>query len=403
MRLNARYLRIACGLAGLLGINAASAEISNNTVKIGILSDFTGTTASWGGRGSVVATQMAVEEFQAAHPNLPYKIKFVQGDFQQKPDLAVAIAQKWMAEGVNVIIDMPQSATAIAINNLVKNTDVAALYNGSGHKDLVRSECNANMSHWTFDQFSVTKPTIDALTKGGKTWYFITVDTAGGKFQEDIARDLVGAGGGKIVGAIRNPTGTADFSSILLQAQGSKADVIGIIQGGAESVAIFKQAQEFGVARRQTLANMLALIPDIKGMGLAVAKNQILTEAFYWDTDDNTRAFARRFMERNGGNAPTSVQAGAYSAVTHYLKAVDALQSTSGPDVIAKMKQTPVADQAFSHSYLRADGRLVHDHVLVQVKAPGESKGVWDVYKVLRVVPGDEAFRPASKECSLIN
>lgn len=394
---------IVLALATTLALNAAHAEIPNNTIKIGVLSDFSGSTSSWGGKGSVVAVEMAIAEFKRDHPGAGYKFEIVQGDFQQKPDLATSIARKWMTEGVNAIVDMPQSATALAINSLVKGTSVAALFNSAAHMDLVTKACNANMVHWTYDQNSLTKPTMTSLTQGGKTWYFVTVDTAGGQALENGAREFIIAAGGKIIGQVRNPTGTTDFSSLLLQAQASKADVIGVVQGGAESVAIFKQAQEFGIPQRQAMANVLALIPDIKAMGLAVAQKQVLTEAFYWDTDDNTRAFSKRFAERFNGTVPTSVQAGAYSVVTHYLKAVDAAQSTDAPVVIAKMKELPVSDQAFSNSKLRIDGRLTHDHVLVQVKSPSESKSAWDLYKVLRVIPGEEAFRPPSKECPLVH
>ncbi len=255
---------------------------------------------------------------------------------------------------------------------------------------------------WTYDQYSVATPTFATLAKGGK-WFFVLQDSLTGIAFEAIARQAIAASGGTVVGVVRTATGTPDFSSPLVEAQTSGADAIVLAEGGFDLINALKQAQEFGITRQgQKLALPFALLTDIQGLGLAAAQGLVLTEAFYWDLDDGTRRFSARFAARNKGKPPTSVQAGAYSAVLHYLKGVAAANSINAVDVIAKMKEMPVSDDAFGEGTLRQDGRMVHDMVLVEVKTPTESKGAWDLYKVLRRIPGSEAFRPPSKECALV-
>jgi len=379
------------------------AQAPQNKLKIGVLSDFSGAYSAWGGKGSVLAAEMAVEDYKKANPKFAYQVEIVSADFQLKPDLAVAIAKKWMEEGVNAIMDIPLTAAALAVNGVVKGSAVAALMNGTASNDLVVKNCSPNMVHWTYDQYSIGNPTVQALSKGGKSWFFITVDSIGGAALESGARQLIAAAGGKVSGAVKNATGISDFSGQLVQAQASKADVIALAQGGSDTTNALKQAQEFGIlAGGQKIAILWGLVTDIHGMGLPVAQGLTFTEAFYWDADDNTRAFSKRFSDRYGGKVPTSVQAGAYSVLTHYLKGVDAAKSSAAPVVIAKMKELPVSDLALGKGTLRADGRMVHDEFLVQVKTPAESKGAWDLYKILRRLPGEEVFRPMSKECPLV-
>ncbi|MFM0757320.1 ABC transporter substrate-binding protein [Paraburkholderia strydomiana] len=397
--------RILFGVAVSLICATAVAQTPTNTVKIGVLSDFSGVFSAWGGQGSVVATDMAIEDFRKANPGFPYQIQVVQGDFQLKPDLAVAITKKWMDEGVSAIVDVPISAAALAVADQVKGTKVAALMSGPAANDLVVKHCSPNMVHWTYDQYSLGSQTAKTMIeRGGKSWFFITQDSVGGLALENGARPLISAAGGKILGSIKNPVGQSDFSSQLLQAQASNADVIAINQGGSDTVNAVKQAREFGIkGNGQKLVLTWAQLTDIKGMGLGIAQGLVFSEAFYWDTNDSTRAFSKRFAARYDGRMPTAVQAGAYSVVLHYLKGVAAAKSSEAPAVIAAMKSIPVSDDAFGHGVLRDDGRMVHDVLVVQVKEPGMSKGSWDLYKVLKVVPGKDAFRPASRECSLVH
>lgn len=397
-----KALILAAGIAAAVTGMAVPA-LANDTVKIGVLSDFTGPYAAWGAEGSVLAAEMAVEDFTKTNPDFPYEIEVISADFGLKADNAVAIAQKWEAEGVNAIIDIPHSPSALAVNAVVRGSETALLISGSAHNDLTTTECSPNMVHWTYDQQSLTKPTAHVMSEGGKSWFFITVDAAGGVAVENSAREIIDAAGGETLGSIKTPPNNSDFSSALLMAQASQADIIAIAQGGSDTVNAVKQAQEFGIGQDgQKLVLLFVIITDIEAMGLATAQGLNFTEAFYWDSNDGTRDFSKRFAERYNGKVPTSVQAGAYSVVTHYLKGVQAASSTSGPVVIAKMKEIPVSDIAFGEGKLRVDGRMVHDHVLVEVKSPDKSTGPWDFYKIVRHIPGDEAFRPMSTECPLV-
>jgi branched-chain amino acid transport system substrate-binding protein len=370
-------------------------------LRLGVLSDFSGPYSSWGGKGSVVATEMAVEEFKAAQPGFPFKVEVISADFALKPDNAVTIAREWISQGIDAILDIPHTASALAVNGLIRGTKAAALITGSAGDDLVTKDCSPNMVQWTYDQYSLGTPTFATVAKGGR-WFFILQDSLPGQAFEAIARRAIDSSGGTVIGVVRTPTGTPDFAGPLVQAQTSGADAIVLGEGGNDLVNALKQASEFGIREQgQRIGIPFAVLPDIQALGLMVTQGLIFTEAFYWDLDEGTRQFSSRFAKRFG-RPPTSLQAGAYSATLHYLKAVAASNSTAGPEVVARMKAIPVSDEAFGQARVREDGRMVHDMVLVQVKKPGEAKGEWDLYDVLRRIPGAEAFRPASKVCSLV-
>lgn len=387
----------AASIGAFAGARAEDAPV----ITIGVLSDFSGPYSSWGGNGSILAAQMAAEEFAQAHPGFSYRVKVISADFALKPDVAVSITRQWIDQGVNAILEVPHSASALAVAGLVKGTKVAALLTGAASDDLVTKNCSENMVQWTYDQYSVATPTFQALAKGGK-WFFILQDSLPGKAFEGIATRGITATGGKILGTVRTPTGTPDFASPLVEAQTSGADAIVLAEGGVDLINSLKQAQEFGIMKQgQKIALPFVLLPDVYALGLATAQGLTFTEAFYWDLDEGTRRFSARFTPRNGGKAPTAVQAGAYSATLHYLAGVAAAKSTDGPAVIAKMRGLPIVDDAFGRGTLRPDGRMVHDMVLVEVKTPQQSTGPWDLYTVLRRIPGDQAFRPMSSECAL--
>ena len=398
--LTRRAALAALGAAPVLLRGTARAQAPMLT--LGVLSDFSGAYSSWGGKGSVVATEMAIQEFKAAQPGFPYKVDVISADFVLKPDNAVTIGREWISRGVNAILDIPHTASALAVNGLVRGTDTAALITGSAGDDLVTRDCSPNMVQWTYDQHSVATPTFATVAKGGK-WFFIMQDSLPGQAFEAIARRAIDATGGKVLGLVRTPSGTPDFAGPIVQAQASGADAIVLVEGGVDFVNAIKQASEFGVREQgQKIAVPFAVLPDIQALGLSAAQGLIFTEAFYWDLDDGTRRFSARFAQRFG-RPPTSLQAGAYSATLHYLKAVAAGSSAKGPEVVARMKAIPVSDDAFGQATLREDGRMVHDMVLVQVKKPGEAKGEWDLYDVLRRIPGAEAFRPPSSACALVS
>jgi len=398
-------LAICGGALAIMICGAAHAEISGGIIRIGVLTDLSGPFSAWAGQGSVVAAQMAADDFVKERGELPYKIEIISADFQLKADIATAITRRWISEGVDAIVDVPQSGAALAVNGLIKGSSAALLITGAQHDDLTTSECSPNTAHWTFDSSSLTKTTVAALAAdGANSWFFVTVNLAGGQSMEGVARAAIDSTGGKTVGGVRTPPNAPDFASFLLQATSSKAKTIGIIQGGGDLVNVLKQTSEFGAgAGGQRLAVMFAQLTDIKAIGLSLAQGLIFTEAFYWDIDEGKRSFAKRFADHNGNNYPTAVQAGAYSAVLHYLRAVEATRSDNGPIVVARMKELPVTDPVFGPGTLRPDGWMVHDMYLVEVKTPRESNAPWDLYKVLQKVPGDHAFRSISTSCDLVS
>lgn len=379
----------------LLTMTAAFAQVSGDVVKIGVLNDQSGVYADLAGPGSVTAAKMAVEDFGGKVLGKPIEVIFA--DHQNKPDVATPIVNQWIdVDNVDVVVDVPTSSVALAVQEITKNKNRVHLNSTAGTSDLTGKACSPTGIHWTYDTYALANSTGRALTKdGGNTWFFIVADYAFGHALEKDTAAAVTSQGGKVVGSVNTPFPNQDFSSFLLQAQASGAKVIGLANAGGDMINAVKQAQEFGItASGQRLAGLLVFITDIHSLGLPVTQGLVLTTGFYWDRDDATRAWSKRFAERNGGRMPTMVQAGVYSAVMHYLAAIKTAGTDEAKAVVAKMKETPVNDFFAQNGRIRADGRMVHDMYLVQVKKPEESKYPWDYYKILRVVPGDEAFRP---------
>jgi branched-chain amino acid transport system substrate-binding protein len=396
--------KLLAGAAALALSAGANAQISGNVVKIGVMNDQSGTYADIAGPGSTLAAKMAVEDFKAKEKGLNVEVVFA--DHQNKPDVGSQIANKWYdADGVDVIVDVPTSSVALAINQITKDKGKAFLVSGAATSDLTGKSCSPNTIHWTYDTWMLANGTGNAIVKtGGNTWFFLTADYAFGHALERDTEAAVIKAGGKVLGKVRHPFPSSDFSSFLLQAQASKAKVIGLANAGADTTNAIKQAAEFGIVKGgQNLAGMLVFLSDVHGLGLEKAQGLIFTEAWYWDLNDQTRAWTKRFVAQNGGKYPTMVHAGVYSAVFHYLKAVAALKSDDGTKVIAKMKEMPTDDPLFGKGTIRADGRKIHPAYLVEVKKPSESKGPYDYYKVRATIPADEAFRPmAEGDCPLV-
>jgi branched-chain amino acid transport system substrate-binding protein len=402
MKLKLKALAAAAALA--LGAGAAQAQISGNVVKIGVLNDQSSLYADLSGQGSVVAARMAIEDFKAKEKGLNVEVIFA--DHQNKPDVGSQIANKWYdSEGVDVIVDVPNSAVSLAVNQITKDKKKAFLVSGAASSDLSGKACSPNTIHWTYDTWMLANGTGKAIVKtGGDSWFFLTADYAFGHALERDTEAVVLKSGGKVNGKVRAPLNTQDFSSFLLQAQSSKAKIIGLANAGGDTINSIKQAAEFGIVKGgQNLAGLLVFITDVHGLGLDKAQGLIFTETFYWDLNDQTRAFTKRFAAANGGKYPSMVQAGVYSAVLHYLKAVAALKSDDGTKVIEQMKKTPTDDPLFGKGEVRADGRKIHPAYLVEVKKPSESKGPYDYYKIRATIPANEAFRPIGEgDCPLV-
>lgn len=395
-----KFLLLAMGLVAF----ATGAQAQDLNIKIGVLNDRSGTYADLSGEGSVVAARMALEEFDAAGKGM--NVEIVSADHQNKPDIASNIARQWIdEEGVDVIADVPTSSAALAVNEIVREKDKIFLISGAASSDLTGEKCSPNTAHWTYDTWSLAHGTGEAMVQeGGDTWFFLTADYAFGHALERDTSAVVEASGGKVLGAVRHPFPGQDFSSFLLQAQSSGAKVIGLANAGADTTNAIKQAHEFGITQGgQNLAGLLIFITDVHALGLETAQGLVLTEAFYWDTNDETRAWSKRFHEQHGA-MPTMVHAGVYSAVLHYLKAVQAAGTKDSQAVMAKMKEMPSQDPVFGAGQLRKDGRHVHDMYLFQVKSPAESTGAWDYYQVLTSIPADRAFRPMEEgKCPLVS
>src|SRR5438874_2519478 len=397
-----RVLALLAAVA--LAVGPAHAQISDGVVKIGVLNDQSGAYADITGPGSVVAARMAVEDFGAAKKGL--KVEIVVADHLNKPDVGSSIARQWYdAEKVDVIVDVPTSSVALAINQITRDKGKAFLVSGAATSDLTGKACSPNTIHWTYDTWALANGTGNAIVKtGGDTWFFLTADYAFGHALERDTEAVVVKNGGKVLGKVRQPFPTADFSSFLLQAQASKAKIIGLANAGADTTNAIKQGAEFGIVKGgQQFAGLLVFISDVHALSLEKANGLVLTEAFYWDLNDKTRAWSKRFAEKQHGAMPTMVQAGVYSAVLHYLKAVEALKSDDGTKVIAKMKEMPTDDPLFGKGVVRADGRKIHPMYLFEVKKPAEAKGPWDYYKVRATIPAEQAFRPLDQgECPLV-
>jgi len=397
-----KFLMSAAALALMTG--AAQAQISDDVVKIGVLTDMSGTYSDLSGQGAVEAVKLAVEEFGGTVAGK--KIEVIFADHQNKADIGANITNQWIdQEKVDVVVDVVTSSVALAVQEITKNKNRVHLNSSAGSSELTSKACSPTGIHWTYDTYAMANGTGSAMVKnGGTSWYFLTADYAFGHALEKDTSNAVTSGGGKVLGSVKHPFPSQDFSSFLLQAQGSGAKVIGLANAGNDTINAIKQASEFGITQGgQSLAGLLVFISDIHSLGLKTAQGLVLTTGYYWDMDDKTRAFAKKFGERMKGRMPTMAQAGDYSATLHYLKAVQAAGTDEAKAVVAKMREMPVEDAFARNGKIRADGRMVHDMYLVQVKTPEESKGPWDYYKILRTIPGDEAFRPLEKgDCPLV-
>jgi branched-chain amino acid transport system substrate-binding protein len=392
------------GVAALaLTAGGAQAQISDNVVKIGIMTDLSGLYADLSGKGSIEAARMAVADFGGKVKGVP--IEIVSGDHQNKPDVASTMARQWYdVDHVDMITDLVTSSTALAVREISRERKKVDMVVTAASSDLTGKACSPTGIHYAYDTYSLAKGTGAAtVATGGDTWFFITADYAFGHALERDTAAFVTKAGGKVLGAVRAPINTSDFSSFLLQAQGSKAKVIGLANAGGDTINSIKQANEFGITKGgQSLAGLLIFDSDIHSLGLATAKGLVMTTGFYWDRTDETRAFAKRFNEKMG-SMPGMAHAGVYSAITHYLKAIDAAGSDDSEKTMAKMREIPVNDFFAKGGKIREDGRMVHDMYLMQVKTPEESKYPWDYLKLLKTIPGDEAFRPLSEgECPLV-
>lgn len=403
-KLKTTLAALAAAAIAALGSAGAQAQISDGTIKIGVMNDMSGLYADIAGPGSVTAARMAVEDFGAARKGM--KVEIVSADHQNKPDVGSTVARTWIdVDKVDAIVDVPTSSVALAINQIVRDKNKVFLNSGAASSDLTGKACSPNTVHWTYDTWMLANGTGSAIVKtGGDSWFFLTADYAFGHALERDTEAAVLKGGGKVLGKVRHPFPGQDFSSFLLQAQASKAKVIALANAGGDTINSIKQASEFGITRGgQSLAGMLMFITDVHALGLNTAQGLIFTETFYWDLNDQTRAWTKRFAAANGGKYPSMVQAGVYASVLHYLKAVEAAKTDDGLKVVAQMKAMPTDDPLFGKGSIRVDGRKIHPAYLVEVKKPSESKGPYDYYKIRATIPADQAFRPlADGGCSLV-
>ena len=391
----------------LVFAGAAFAQTLDKVVKVGSLGDQSGLYADIGGPGSSVAAQMAIDDSGLLAKG--WKIELISADHQNKPDVGVNIGKQWIdVEKVDVFVDLASSGVGLAIANLAKEKNVVNLNSGSASSDLTGAQCSPNTIHWVYDTWMLANGTGKALVKsGGDSWFFLTADYAFGHALERDTAAVVTANGGKVLGGVKHPLNNADFSSFLLQAQSSKAKIIGLANAGGDTTNSIKQAAEFGIVKGgQKLAALLLFLTDVKAIGLETAQGLNFTETFYWDMDDKTRAFSKRFSDKMKNNAPpTMVQAGVYAGVRHYLKTLEALGGNphDGVKVVEKMKSLPTEDDLFGKGEIQPNGRTIHSAYLFEVKKPSESKGPWDFYKLVGTVPGDQAFTPLSEsKCALL-
>jgi branched-chain amino acid transport system substrate-binding protein len=378
------------------GLSARAAE--DKPLRLGVLTDMSSLYADITGPGSVVGAKMAVEDFLASSHKMKRPIEVVSGDHMNKADLGANIAREWIdRDGVDVIIDVPNSSVALAVRNVVQQKNKAILVSGASSSDLTGKACSPNLVHWSYDTYALSTGTARAVVaEGGKTWFTLTADYAFGHAMEHEVRTIVQKLGGTVVGGVRAPINTQDFSSFLLQAQASKAQIIALINAGGDTINSIKQSVEFGIAKggQRVVATVLYL-SDVHSLGLNTAQGLQFTESFYWDLNEGTRAWAKRFAPRNNGHYPTAMQAGVYGATLHYLKAVDALgESADGKAVVQEMKKLPTDDPLFGKGTIRVDGRKLHNMYLFEVKKPAESKYPWDYYKLIKTIPPSEAWRP---------
>jgi branched-chain amino acid transport system substrate-binding protein len=398
-----RLAGFAATAAALMMSAAAQAQISDDTVKIGVMNDMSGLYADISGQGSVEAARLAIAEFGGTVNGK--KIELVSADHQNKPDVGGAIARQWYDnDKVDAIVDVPTSSVALAVQDVARERKKMFLISGAASSDLTGKACSPTGIHWTYDTIALANGTGSAVVKaGGDSWFFITADYAFGHALERDTAAVVTASGGKVLGQVRVPLNTPDFSSYLLQAQASKAKIVGLANAGGDTINSIKQAAEFGLVEGgQKLAGLLVFVTDIHSLGLKTANGLQLTEAFYWDQTDETRTWSKRFMEKIN-HAPTMVQAGVYGAVMHYLNAIKALGSDDGLTVVKKMKETPINDFMTKNGKILENGRVIRDMYLFEVKKPADSKGPWDYYNQISTIPGEQAFkRPGGNECPLV-
>jgi branched-chain amino acid transport system substrate-binding protein len=381
-------------LAGALGCSAAQAQISDGVIKIGVLNDMSGLYSDIGGKGAVVAAQMAADD---AGGTPGARVEIVFADHLNKADVGASIARQWLdVDHVDAIVDVPTSSVALAVQDIVRARKRILMVSGGGSSDLTGKACSPYGFHWTYDTYALSHGTGSEMTKqGADTWFFITADYAFGHALERDTADAVKAAGGKVIGAVRAPLNTQDFSSFLLQAQASKAKVIGLANAGGDTINAIKQAAEFGIVTGgQRLAGLLVFLTDIHSLGLKMTQGLTITSAWYWDKDDASRAFARRFMEKNRGVPPSYTQAGTYSAVSHYLKAIKAIGSDDADKVSAQMRSTKINDFMTKDGWIREDGRIMRDMYLERVKSPDESKYPFDYLDIMATIPAEAAYRP---------
>jgi branched-chain amino acid transport system substrate-binding protein len=394
----------AAGVALAASSGIASAQgISDDVVKIGVLTDMSSLYADATGKGSVAAVNMAVEDYGGKVKGKPVQV--IYADHQNKPDVGVAIARNWYDnEKVDAIFDVPTSSVALPVSALTREKNRININSGGGSSDITGVACSPNTVHWTYDTYALSNVAGKAMVKRGEdTWFFITADYAFGQALERDAANVVKENGGKVLGDVRHPLNTSDFSSYLLQAQASKAKVIALANAGGDTTNALKQAAEFGITQGgQKMIALLQEITDTHALGIKATQGLIVTDGCYWDMNDETRAWSKRFNARVG-HMPTMIQAGLYSATMHYLKAIDAIGTDDAQKVMAQMRATPINDFFAKNGHIRIDGRMVHDMYLFEVKKPQESKNEWDLYKLIATVPGDQAFRPLDKGgCPLV-
>ncbi len=393
-----RFLAGAGGLTLAAGSGLKVAAADEAPLRLGVLTDMSSLYADTTGPGSVLAAKLAVEDFLAGPRQSKRSIEVISGDHQNKADLGANIAREWIdRSGVDVVVDLPNSAVALAVRNIVQQKNKAMLVTASSSSDLTGKSCSPNLVHWTYDTYGLTTGSARAVVaEGGKSWFALTADYAFGHAMEQDIRRIVQQQGGSVVGGVRTPINSQDFSSFLLQAQASKAQVIALINAGGDTITSIKQAVEFGITQSdQRVVAMVLYLSDVHSLGLSVAQGLQFAESFYWDLNDDTRTWSKRFASLNNGRYPTALQAGAYGATLHYLKAVDALgASGDGKAVIEKMKALPTDDPLFGKGSIRADGRKLHNMYLFEVKKPAESKYPWDYYKLVKTIPPEEAWRP---------
>jgi branched-chain amino acid transport system substrate-binding protein len=408
MTLN-RRAALALGGAAWLGMPRAPRAQLGQSIRLGVITDMSGPFADLAGQNAVAATRQAAQEAMAAAPGL--RVEVLAADHQNRPDIASNIARQWFdREGVDALVDVPASSAALAAAGLAKEKNKVYLASSPGTAELTGAQCNANTVQWTYDTWMLAKSTGGAMVRdGGDSWFFVTADYAFGHSMEAEAGRFVQAAGGRVLGSARYPfPATTDFSAFLLRAQASRAKVVGLAFGGVDLVTAVKQAAEFGLGRRgQRLAALIMFITEVHALGLRAAQGLVCSETFYWDLNDRTRAFSARLKANFGTPAPTMVHAGCYAATLHYLKAAVEMgvpaAKASGADAVARMKAMPTDDDAFGRGSIRIDGRKLHPAFLLQVKAPEESRGPWDYYRLLQMTPAEEAFRPLSEGgCPLV-